>query len=109
MSLAGGLELEFTRAPESVVVTLRGELDAYSAPQLRDRLADVIDGQGNLSVSLDLAGLSFMDSTAIGVIVGVQKELTGRGGQLVLREPKPQVFKILEVAGLTRVFTITRA
>ena len=108
MSLADGLELEFTRASESVVVTLRGELDAYSAPQLRDRLTDLVDGQGNLSVTLDLAEVSFLDSTAMGALVALLKQISGRGGQLVLGAPKPQVFKVLEVAGLTKVFTITR-
>ena len=106
MSLADGLE--FTRAPESVVVTLRGELDAYSAPRVRDRLTDLIDGQGNLSVTLDLAEISFLDSVAMGVLVGVLRQITGRGGQFVLTSPRPQVFKVLEVAGLTKLFTIVR-
>ena len=108
MSLADSLELEFTRAPESVVVTLRGELDAYAAPRVRDRLTDLIDGQGNLSVTLDLAEISFLDSIAMAVLVGMLKQVTERGGRLVLTSPRPQVFKVLEVAGLTKVFTILR-
>ena len=47
-------------------------------------------------------------AVAMGVLVGVLRQVTGRGGQLVLTSPRPQVFKVLEVAGLTRLFTIVR-
>ncbi|MGI9032493.1 MAG: STAS domain-containing protein [Acidimicrobiales bacterium] len=57
----------------------RGELDYDSAPQLRDRL-----------VVLDLADLSFIDSTGLGVVVEAAKQMRSHGRQLILSRPTPR-------------------
>jgi anti-sigma B factor antagonist len=92
-------------ADGAATVTVRGEVDVYTAPQLRQRLyAVVADGVSN--VVLDVAGMTFIDSTGLGVIVGTLKRLREGGGELVLRSPSRSTRKVLDITGLTRIITI---
>ena len=59
---------------DSFVVAAGGELDLYTVDRLRDKLGDVVE-RGARRVLVDLTGVSFMDSTALGVLVGSAKAL----------------------------------
>lgn len=87
------------------VVTASGELDAYTAPQLRDALMAVI-AVGGRRVTVDLAAVEFIDSTAIGELVGAVKKLRSLDGDLALRGPSARTIRVLEITGLTKIFTI---
>lgn len=91
---------------EEVVVEVRGELDVATSPDLRATLHPVAVA-GPPRVVVDLSGVSFIDSTGIGVLVTALKQVRARGGQMVLRSPQPMVRKVLAITGLDRVFTIT--
>jgi anti-sigma B factor antagonist len=88
----------------SVVVT--GELDMYTAPRLREELVGLTT-RGSRDVTVDLEGVNFVDSTALGVLVGGLKRLRQLDGDLKLKSPSAQTFKVLELTGLTKVFSIT--
>lgn len=83
---------------EVAVLVLRGELDLATVPSLRDRLLDVV--RTHRSVILDLAGLGFLDSTGLGLLVSAVKRLQERDGTLVVAAPSPAVVRLLEVSGL---------
>lgn len=87
------------------VVTVRGEIDVATAPQLRECLHNVI-AQGEGSIVLDLLGVTFLDSTALGVLVGALKRCRESGGELYVVVADPRIVKIFEITGLTSVFTI---
>jgi anti-sigma B factor antagonist len=80
----------------------------YTAPRLREGLVELA-AKGARLVTVDLAGVNFIDSTALGVLVGGLKRLRQSDGDLMLRSPRPSAVKVLEMTGLTRVFTITQA
>lgn len=107
MTLAQGFSIGFRRTDNAVVVDVAGELDLHTAPVLRDRLVDVIEGQGNRFVALDLEAVEFMDSTAIHVLVTALRLARERGGDLTLTRVPPFALRVLEICGLTKVFTIT--
>ena len=92
----------------AATVTVRGEVDVYTAPRLRERLYAVV-GDGAHRVVLDLAEMTFIDSTGLGVIVGTLKRLRERDGDLVLRAPSRSTKKVLEITGLTRIIEIIEA
>jgi anti-sigma B factor antagonist len=87
-------------------VALRGELDAYTAPQLRAALSDVVHERGAKTVVLDLSGLTFIDLTGVGALVAGQNQARQVGGELVLRSLPDQTWKIFEITGLNQSFTI---
>ncbi len=99
--------LAFSRARGQVVVDIYGALDAGNADELKDRLVDVIEGQGNRQLVVDLARTTLIDSTGLLVLVDALKRIQRTGGELVLSGPTSQVARALAAAGLDKVFTIT--
>ena len=87
------------------VIAVSGEIDVATAPQLRECLHSVI-AQGEATIVLDLVGVTFLDSTALGVLVGALKRCRELGGELHVVVADPRIVKIFEITGLTSVFTI---
>ena len=102
---ARGFEADVTENNGETVVAVRGEVDVYTSPQLRERLDAAIDA-GSRRVILDLSQTDFIDSTGIGVIVGALKRLRGENGELIVRSPNRAAARAFEVTGLTKVLQI---
>jgi anti-anti-sigma factor len=81
-------------------LTLRGELDLATAPELEQLVNERIDG--SQEVVIDLRGLEFMDSSGIRVLVAAHARAGRTGNRLFIVRPEPgsAVAKIVEVAGL---------
>ena len=77
-------------------LVVAGELDAHSAPALRERIAASDDA----ATVLDMSGVTFMDSSGLRVLIDAHQAAAGRGTQLVVHEPSPSVRRILEIAGV---------
>jgi anti-sigma B factor antagonist len=90
---------------DRAVLTVRGELDAYSAPGIEDQVGRLV-GQGVTSIVLDLSGTGFLDSSGLRAILTAQRRLTESSGTLSLRSPSEPVTRLLEITGLTDHFTI---
>jgi anti-sigma B factor antagonist len=87
------------------VVELRGELDLATEPQLREGLQRVVDA-GDRQVVVDLAGVGFMDSSALGAFVAVFKVLRDDGGRLCLASAQPVVRTLLSVTSVDRAIGV---
>ena len=88
-----------------VVVRVVGDLDTHTAPRLRSTLVALV-ADGVRQVTLDLAETTFMDSTALSVLVGGLKRLREHGGELGVKSPSRAVRKLFEMTGLHSVFTV---
>jgi anti-sigma B factor antagonist len=88
------------------VLSVVGELDVATAPDLRARLDDAIDRAHQDAVSVDLLGVTFIDSTALGVLISGLKRSQAAGGELRIVVAEPRILKIFEITGLTDVFSI---
>ncbi len=90
------------------VVRAAGEVDVSTAPMLRDCLAEL--PAGSPRVVVDLSDVTFLDSTGLGVLVAGQKRVRAaegsEGASLDLVVTRPQILKVLEVTGLTSIFSI---
>jgi anti-sigma B factor antagonist len=87
------------------VVTVGGEIDLYTAPQLRNELVESLEA-GTRRLVIDMSRAEFCDSTGISVLLSAMKRSRDRGGDLELVAPKPAVMKVLQVTGLDEVFVI---
>ena len=87
------------------VLRVHGEVDVYTSPALRDELYRLIDG-GAQRLMVDLSEMDFIDSSGLGVLVGALKRIRERSGDLELRSMQPSARKVLEITGLTQVFTV---
>ncbi|GAA1780928.1 anti-sigma factor antagonist BldG [Streptomonospora arabica] len=90
---------------DSAVVTVRGEIDLYTAPQLQSGLVNALE-DGARRLLVDMSRVEFCDSTGMSVLLSGMKRARAKEGDLVLVAPKPAVRKILEVTGLDAVFAV---
>ena len=81
------------------VVAVHGELDMSTAPALSRSLAGVLD-QHPQRLTLELAALSFIDSTGLTLLVRTSKRLKEHEGALQLAHATPPVRRVLEIVGL---------
>ena len=87
------------------VIDIRGEIDMYTAPRLRELLIDLVSkGHYQLVVNLDKVG--FLDSTGLGVLVGGLRRVRAHDGSLDLVCTQQRILKIFRITGLTEVFGI---
>jgi anti-sigma B factor antagonist len=96
--------LRLARLPDdgAPVLAVTGELDVYEAPALRTELFAIVD-EGHARVVVDCAGMGFIDSAGLAVLVDAQRRLAGHGGELVLRGlrlPARRIFEITDTIGL---------
>jgi anti-sigma B factor antagonist len=93
-----------------VVLVAGGELDYAASPQIREHLSSRIDA-GTRHLVLDLSGTTFIDSTAIGVLVAAVMQLHELGGGslvVVCAEENRRVLRIFEIAGIDSLITLHR-
>jgi len=90
---------------DTQVVAVRGEIDLFTAPELKTALGEVIESGCNRLV-VDLAETSFLDSTALGVLIGTVKRLRSRDGRLTIVNVDSNIAKTFEITGLDQIFTI---
>ncbi len=103
-----GVTVESARAGQWPVVRVSGEIDIQTSPILEEHLVAAADG-GLTSVVVDLAEVTFLDSTGLSVLIGGLKRCQEAGGEMRLAGLRPNVRKVLEVTGLTEAFHVDEA
>lgn len=88
----------------SVVVSLAGELDLYNAHQVREALLECC-AEGPNRLVVDLSGVKFIDSTALGVLIEARMRMENRRAFL-LAAPGLETKRALEISGLDRHFAV---
>jgi anti-sigma B factor antagonist len=99
------LDVETTRRGDASVLTLRGEIDVYTAPRLRQSIVDLVDA-GAPHIVIDMTGVDFLDSTGLGVLVEGLKRVHGREGMLSIVATQEKILKIFDITGLNKAFAI---
>lgn len=100
------LTVSVRREEESTVVELGGELDLGSSPQLTQALEHASRDQPKLVV-IDLRELHFIDVAGLRVLLEAQEQTEERGGRLVLAHVRQPVRRVLTLAQMSDVFTIS--
>ena len=93
---------------DRLIITVSGEIDHHGAVYLRQKADEAIRAYVPQRLVLDMSGVSFMDSSGIGLIMGRHVRMQEVGGKLSVREPNERIVKIFELAGLTRIVSIER-
>src|SRR3954454_22162546 len=90
---------------ETHVVAIAGEIDLFTAPEFKQRVAAPIDA-GRTHVIVDLTATTFIDSSSLGVLIGAHRRLRRHGGRLVIVCSNDAIAKTFRITGLDSVFTI---
>lgn len=99
------LDLSVDAGPITTI-TLAGDLDPATAPQLEEALATVVSDQTVGRVVLDLSGLSFLDSSGLRVLVAAREALGSRDADLALKGPTANTRRLLDITGLSEVIEV---
>jgi anti-sigma B factor antagonist len=99
-------ELKTTElGPRQFAITLNGDVDLYTAPELKSELHRLIEA-GASRIVIDMTSATFIDSTTLGVLLGALKRFRPTGGELVLVCSDPNIRRVFEITLLDRVFPI---
>ena len=99
------LKLSHYTKDGTVVIDVAGELDAATAPRLRELLIDLVS-TNNSQLVVNLDRVEFLDSAGVGVLVGGMKRVRAHDGSLDLVCTRERILKIFKITGLTTVFGI---
>ncbi|HLL07891.1 MAG TPA: STAS domain-containing protein [Nocardioidaceae bacterium] len=99
------LSLETRQEGQYTIVEVAGEIDVYTAPKLRECLVSLAD-DGHHQLVVDMEKVEFLDSTALGVLVGGLKRVRAHEGSMELVCTSERLLKIFRITGLTKVFAI---
>ncbi|MGD6818532.1 anti-sigma factor antagonist [Metabacillus sp. 84] len=87
-------------------VTVAGEIDAYTAPKLREELLPLAD-ESEPKLVINLRDVSYMDSTGLGVFVGLLKNVRKNNGELQLVELSERLERLFTITGLNDIIDIS--
>lgn len=89
------------------VVVLSGEVDIYTAPRFKECMVELLDS-GIEKLVVDFTNVTFIDSTALGVLIGGLRRVHDVGGSMSLVVTTSAVERVLSITGLDHVFAIQR-
>jgi anti-sigma B factor antagonist len=84
----------------AAVITVSGSVDVYSAPRLRELLRSITEDGAPVSLVIDLDGVTFLDSTGVGVLVGAMRAQEARGGRFAIVCSSGPVLRVFRTMGL---------
>jgi anti-sigma B factor antagonist len=96
---------EERHGPDTVLLAIHGDADLHVADELGGRVSQVID-DGASAVVVDLSGVTFLDSMALGILLTGLRRLRARGGRLRVVAPRGEIRRIFEITLLDRVFEL---
>lgn len=92
----------------TLVAKLDGELDHYSANNVKEKIDREIELKRINNLILDFNKVSFMDSSGIGMIVGRYKIINSLGGKIMVIRANSHVEKILEISGIKKILDVNK-
>lgn len=99
---------QFQIRQKTLVIRMPGELDHHSAEKIRLEADRLIAGKNINQVEFDFRDTDFMDSSGIGVIMGRYQNIRLLGGNVTATHVNDRIFKVLRLAGITKVIGIYR-
>ena len=90
---------------ERHVLAVRGEIDLFSAPELKRVLAESIEA-GRIRIVVDLTETTFLDSTALGILIATTKRLRARHGALAIVNVRQSIARTFHITGVDQMLTI---
>ena len=101
---------EFSVVPErdgdTYTLAVAGELDAATSGRLESEITLALSDANVDTLRIDLAGIGFLDSSGLSVLISAHHLMRDRGGKLVLRHPSEVVQRLFEITQLTGELTI---
>lgn len=95
--------LKFLIKDQNIVVKVEGEIDHHSSQFLKDKIDMQIHKENVKNIIFDFAGVNFMDSSGLGLVMGRYRTMQSLGGRVMLTNISSQLDRVFSLAGLYRV------
>lgn len=86
-------------------MSIDGEMDINTYKKVKDKLNEVI-GEKSIDIELDFKNLSYIDSTGIGVLIGVLKKLNKNEQSLIIKNARDNIKRLFNITGLDKIFIL---
>lgn len=98
------MDLQVERRDDTLVARIGGEIDLAVVDTLRSALENELDEDPGLrNIIVNLSGVTYIDSSGLGVLLGRYRRISGAGGRMFIVGASPQVRRILDMSGLFRI------
>jgi len=94
------MAVEFIHEKNRLTAVVKGEIDHHSAAEIRIMTDGELERSMPAALIFDMSGVTFMDSSGVGLILGRAREMQSWGGRVMIAEPSPRAEKILKLSGL---------
>jgi stage II sporulation protein AA (anti-sigma F factor antagonist) len=98
--------IKFETENDKLIVYMMGELDHHSAEEVRNKIDDRIDREKLNKLIIDFSGVTFMDSSGIGVIIGRYKKVALKKGSICIADVNEAVRKVFELSGMFKIVKV---
>ena len=88
---------------KTLYIQLEGEIDHHNAQGIRERIDMAFDPTDCRQMIFDFSGVTFMDSSGIGMIIGRYKNAKKRGGTIFITGMSPEIGRIFQISGLAKI------
>ena len=100
------MAVELQTQEKTLIAILSGEIDHHCAQPMRAEIDAKIDDLQPSVLVLDFAGVTFMDSSGIGLIMGRHRTREAIGGSVIVRDPPPHIRRVIRLSGMERIAQI---
>lgn len=97
---------EIKKQGDILIVNIYGDFDLSTADYCRRDIDQKMKEYKTKHILFDLGGVTFIDSSGLGVILGRYRKVTEQGGKVAIANASPGISRILELAGLSRLISI---
>jgi len=101
------LDITFKQENQVLTVYLKGELDHHTVSSIKDTIDMQLVSAPVKKLVLDMSGVTFMDSSGIGLIVGRYNRIKSFGGSMAIKNPGQNLLKILKMSGIDKLMKIS--
>ncbi len=102
------LQIKHTEKNEQTIISLSGEIDAYTVTKLKETFSTTMNSEGQ-DVIVDLEEVTYMDSTGLGVFVSALKTAKENDGELKLVNVQDRVYRLFQITGLNEIMDVNKA
>lgn len=103
--MAFKMEKAFNEADQFWNVKLIGDVDIQSSQELKNDLNTMLDVSEN-DIKIDCESLSYIDSTGLGVLIGVLKRVKGTSNDITIYNTQNNINRLLSLTGLDKIFIV---
>jgi len=100
------LSFDNQKKDNHIVLAITGEIDLYSVKQLKEHVSQVIEQEREARIIMDLNNVKYIDSTGLGILIGIKRRCAEKAGELVLVFESDRISNLFNITGLHNVFAI---